>query len=189
LHRLYRDGTVVMTSRVPGRIVRAFAVELAALSGLGEAQLAWLPARAVVRDGHAYLVPRGPNRVAFERDAERHGFAVVDGPAVLVDAARAELVVGTPGPDLDPLALDAVASNMPTLGREPESVPRGRYPLAGLGVPGPATASGAALTYAPRAGETDDPTRAIDALAQLVRSVPVLAASTPTELSASVARG
>jgi hypothetical protein len=182
LHRLYCDGSVVMTSRAPARIVRAFAVELAALSGLGEARLAWLPARAVVRDGRAYLLPRTPNRVAFERDAERHGFAVVDGPAVLVDAAGVELVVGTPGLGLDPHALDAVASHVPTLGREPESVPWGRYPLAALCVPGPATASGAALTFAPRAGETDDPTRAIDALARLVRSVPVLAASTPAEL-------
>jgi hypothetical protein len=185
LHRLYRDGSVTMTGRTPGRIVRALAVELATLSALGETQLAWLPARAVVRDGHAYLLARTPNRVAFERDAERHGFAVVDGPAVIVDARTRELVVGTPGLGLDPRALDAVTAGVPTLGREPESVPWGRYPIAGLCVPGPATAAGAALTFAPRAGETPEPARALDAVAELLRSVPVRAASTPAELSSS----
>jgi hypothetical protein len=186
LHRLYRDGSLTMTSRAPARIVRALAVELATLSALGQAQLAWLPARAVVRDGRAYLLPRADNRVAFDREGERHGFAVVDGPAVLVDPESAELVVGTPGLALDPRALDAVAAGAPVLGREPEPVPWGRYPISGLCVPGPSTAAGAALTYAPRARGTDDPSRAINAVAQLARSVPVRAASTPGQLAAVV---
>jgi hypothetical protein len=182
LYTLHRGEDVLVQTRRPARVLRALLTHLAAHGDPGPG-LAAVPALVVGTGGRALLVPPPARPVAFARALARHGVAVADMPAALVDAGRGEVVVGAPGLDVDFGPLDACAAGLPPLGPEPDPLAWGRYPLAGVALAG-GGAGRALLALAPRADRAPD--SALAALTTVLDRLPVLDAGEPAAIAAAL---
>jgi hypothetical protein len=176
LYALHCGDDVVVQSRHPDRVFRALLAHLAAAGDLQAAGLVAVPGLVVAAGGRALLVPRPERPVAFTRALARHGVATADMPAALVDAVRADVIVGAPGLDIDFDPLDRHTASLPSFGDEPAPLAWGRYPLAGIVAPG-ANPGRALLELAPLADR--HPEAAVDALVRLIDRLPLVDAGAP----------
>jgi hypothetical protein len=184
LDLLLRRDSAVARSRRPDRILRALVAHVASYGDLGRLGLAALRGTVVGRDGRVLLVPEVDEPVRFRRDLAALGVAVADQPVALVDPSTREVVVGAPGLDPDLAACDALAPDVDAAEDEPAPLGWGRYPLAGVGVAGPATGASALLAFGPDADDPRDHDATITALCSLITELPVADAATPDAIAA-----
>jgi hypothetical protein len=185
LARLYRGPAVLVRSREPGRVVRALLTMVAAH---GSEAPGALDAVAVGREDRVVLttVPRNP--AAFARAAAARGLAVSETPLVFVAPDGPALLVGAPGLAVDPEPLRRVAAARRHLGTDPAGLPEGRYELAGIAVPGPATAARVLAELAPVARGAVEPTAALDALLTFAVTAPLASGNDPATIAALLDR-
>jgi thiol-disulfide isomerase/thioredoxin len=130
LKLLVHGSRQLVRSRSGSRVLAALLHHLSADLEPPAPSLAQVSASAVVRDGHALLLPAGlvdHVKVLQPRLAKR-GMTVVDTPRVLLDLDARELVVPEPVVPFDPGVIDELDAQV-SLGNELPWVRPGRYPL------------------------------------------------------------
>jgi hypothetical protein len=182
LHVVHRGDALVARGRDAEDAVGAVASYLASFgdlsgSGLGGGGLAALDGLVVAAGGRALVVPPPDEPVRFRRALADRGVRAATVPVAVVDAARAEAVVGAPGLSVDAAALGALDEG---------ALPWGRVPLAGLGVAGPPSPAHAQLTIAPDRDGHRDPDAVLAAQVALVAARPVVDAADPDAIAGAL---
>ena len=138
LHLLHRGDAVLARSPHRGRDRRGrWPRYLASYADLAPSGSPRSTASSSRTGDRALLVPEPDDPVRFRHALTRRGARSADVDVAVVDAGRAEIVVGAPGLTVDDGRL---GRSRPT-----GTLPWGRYPLDALVVAGPADASGALL--------------------------------------------
>lgn len=175
--RLYRGPDVLARARHPRRVLDALMTVIAHHRADGYLHL---DAVAVGDGARVVLVPPPANRVGFERSATRFGLAVADLDRVMIDSRTGEACIGAIGADLDLSALDAVIAARGQVGEEAPSLAWGSYPVAALGVMGPAVPVTAFSELGPLLATDPEP---LGPMIAFTSAVPIVSGFTMEELA------
>ena len=154
LHLLYRGGEVVVSARNASRVLNALAPYLAMHGDLAAAGVVAIPglvvAKAGTNPGDPVILLGAVARISGrEQRLARAGLMVADSPAVWLDPASLEIIVGAPGVSFDSSFLGPLAEAAPRLGADISILAPGRYPVSTVSAHGVHDPMSALLAFAP----------------------------------------
>ncbi len=188
-HTLYDQDGPLLETLDPRRALRALLTSLASHGDLASAGVGALPAWVIGRGDRAVLVAGAPELPLDGEVLERHGIAVADGTIAFVDD-DGSVVIGAPGVEADLDALDHFAATLPSGNDAVTPLPWGRARVVALATDVADEPGHALLAFGPLADD-DTPAfsgaeRALDALLDLLATVPVVAAGSSQFLAAAL---
>ncbi len=183
--RLHRGPTMLARSRSPERAVRALAAQIATHAIFPG--FVPIDALAIGRNGRAILVAPPTNRVAYDHDVAQASLQVSDIPTARVSLDSKTILVGADvlGLELEPLLRLAalrtiVATNQDV---EPRPLAWGVHELVAMGVRSASDGAQALAEFGPAATSWFDPDATVDALINLIDSVPIIGSAEPSMIA------
>ncbi len=179
LHLLYRGGEVVVSGRDASRVLNALAPYLALHGDLPAAGVVAIPglvvAKAGTKPGEPVMLLQANTRLSGrERRLAKAGIMVADSPAIWLDPATNEVLVGAPGVSFDSSSLTSLAEGLPRLGADIAILSPGRYPVHAVSARGAHDPLSALLAFAPPSEGWPLAESALEALDALLDNVEII---------------
>ncbi|AKL74363.1 Coenzyme PQQ synthesis protein D (PqqD) [Actinobacteria bacterium IMCC26256] len=179
LHLLYRGGEVVVSGRDASRVLNALASYLAFHGDLSAAGVVAIPglvvAKAGTKPGEPVMLLEANTRLSGrERRLAKMGIMVADSPAIWLDPATNEVLVGAPGISFEPSFLLSLAEGFPLLGADIAILSPGRYPVHAVSARGAHHPLSVLLAFAPPNEGWPLAESALEALDALLESVEII---------------
>lgn len=179
LHLLYRGGEVVVSGRNASRVLNALASYLALHGDLSDAGVVAIPGVVVAKAGAkpgepVMLLQATPRLNGRERRLAKAGIMVADSPAIWLNAATNEVVVGSPGVSFDSSSLIRLAEEYQSLGTDISILSPGRYPVHAVSALGAGDPLSALLAFAPPSEGWPLAESALEALDALLDQVEIM---------------
>lgn len=179
LHLLYRGGDVVVSGRNASRVLNALAPYLALHGDLSGAGVVAIPGLVIAKAGTnpgepVMLLQAAARLTGREQRLAKAGIMVADSPAIWLDPATNEVVVGAPGVSFDSRSLMSHAEGYLQLGADISLLSSGRYPVHAVSARGAHDPLSVLLAFAPPSEGWPLAERALEALDALLESVEII---------------